>query len=161
MSYFWNVLGVFNIHLFKYFQIMLTNTFLNRLVFITGHTLLDKVRNEDIRNECDIRDILRWSRTRRRAWKNHVNRMPNDRLLKIANERKPHNRWYESWTSASQEAPTWGSNLQRKRQANCLILRWRWRREDYSFQEKRQSFRYSNTKKNVRFWISRLYINHK
>ena len=32
---------------------------------------------------------VRWARTRRRQWRNFVNRIPNDWLAKLAKEKRP------------------------------------------------------------------------
>ncbi|XP_019755408.1 uncharacterized protein LOC109534252 [Dendroctonus ponderosae] len=50
---------------------------------IAGYTLRDRKRNTDTRNECEIEDIVRWGRKRRRAWNDHVTRMNMDRVAKI------------------------------------------------------------------------------
>lgn len=77
---------------------------------IAGYTLFDHKRNEEIREICDIQDVVRWARNRRREWRDHVDRMSDDRLAKIAKEKKPNTsrppgrpptRWYESWSSSS------------------------------------------------------------
>ncbi|XP_045482792.1 uncharacterized protein LOC123686601 [Harmonia axyridis] len=79
---------------------------------ITGYTLYDHKRSEEIREICGLQDVVRWARIRRRHWRDHVDRMPDNRLPKIAKTEKPNTsrlpgrppkRWYESWTSASQE----------------------------------------------------------
>jgi hypothetical protein len=51
---------------------------------ISGDILRDRTRNEDIRDICEIQDITRWARVRRRAWREHVNRTDDNRLAKIA-----------------------------------------------------------------------------
>lgn len=79
---------------------------------ICGKTLLDRIRNETIRTECETEDIVRWTRKRRRMWNEHINRMTDDRLVKIARNGKPETRrppgrppkrWRDSWQSTSQE----------------------------------------------------------
>ncbi|XP_044753795.1 uncharacterized protein LOC123313132 [Coccinella septempunctata] len=79
---------------------------------ISGYTLRDRKRNTDIRHECQVEDIVRWGRTRRRAWNDHVDRMTTGRLAKIARDgiprtrrplRRPPKRWMDSWSSMSQE----------------------------------------------------------
>ncbi|XP_056641765.1 uncharacterized protein LOC130448413 [Diorhabda sublineata] len=90
---------------------ILRTTEMKTLRSITGKTLRDRIRSNEIRRMCDVPDIVRWARTRRRAWRDHVNRMNNDRLAKIAKEERPNTsrppgrppkRWYESWSSQSQ-----------------------------------------------------------
>lgn len=79
---------------------------------IMGYTKYDRKTNEKIRQECGIQDVVRWIRRRRREWKDHIDRMENDRMPKIVkmnipntsrHARRPQKRWYESWTSTSQE----------------------------------------------------------
>lgn len=90
---------------------LLRSTEMRTLRSITGYTLLDHKRSEEIREICEVQDIVRWSRNRRRGWRDHVSRMPNDRLVKIAREKRPNTprppgrppkRWYDSWSSSSQ-----------------------------------------------------------
>jgi hypothetical protein len=49
---------------------------------ITGNTLRDRIRDEDICNICEIQDIVRWAKIRRQAWRNHVNKMDDNWLAK-------------------------------------------------------------------------------
>lgn len=90
---------------------LLRTTEMRTLRSITGYTLRDRQRSEEIRNKCNTEDIVRWSRMRRREWNNHVERMSDDRLAKIARKERPNTtrpigrppkRWHESWTSTSQ-----------------------------------------------------------
>ncbi|XP_045462511.1 uncharacterized protein LOC123672460 [Harmonia axyridis] len=90
----------------------LRTTEMRVLRHIAGYSLLDHKRNEEIRDICGIQDVVRWARIRRRNWRDHVDRMPDNRLPKIAKTKRPNTarlpgrppkRWYESWTSASQE----------------------------------------------------------
>jgi len=48
---------------------------------------------EDIRNIRETRDVTRWATTKRRAWRDHVNKMDGNRLAKISKNRKP-----DTWT---------------------------------------------------------------
>ena len=59
---------------------------------IQGKTLLDKIRNEDLRATCGIQDIVSWVRVRRREWAAHVERMDEDRLPKIVTRNRPDGR---------------------------------------------------------------------
>ena len=79
---------------------------------IVGKTRRDRVRNTNIREQCKIQDIVRWGRQRKRMWYNHVRRMNENRLPKIALENnppgsrppgRPPKRWRDSWQSTSQE----------------------------------------------------------
>ncbi|PSN44962.1 hypothetical protein C0J52_05493 [Blattella germanica] len=51
---------------------------------ITGYTLYDKKINEEIRSTCGITNIKKWIKQRRQGWKDHVNRMSENRLPKLA-----------------------------------------------------------------------------
>ncbi|XP_055372045.1 uncharacterized protein LOC129606020 [Condylostylus longicornis] len=91
---------------------LLRTTEMKTLRQICGYTLRDKKRSTDIREECNIQDIVRWTRDRRRYWRDHVNRMGDNRLAKITMTSKPSGkrpvgrppkRWRECWTSTSQE----------------------------------------------------------
>jgi len=53
---------------------------------ITDNTLRDKIRNEDI---CTIQNVTRWARIRKRIWRDHVNKMNDNQLAKIARNGKP------------------------------------------------------------------------
>lgn len=92
---------------------ILRTTEMRTLRAIRGVTLRDRMRNEQIRQDCDIQNIVRWSRARRRHWRDHMDRMTPLRLAKLVKTHNPQNprppgrppkRWYESWTSGSQEA---------------------------------------------------------
>mgnify|MGYP006948248671 FL=1 len=68
---------------------LLRTTEMKTLRSIAGYTLRDRKRNELIREQCNIQDIVRWSRQRRREWRDHVNRMDDEKLAKIAMSEKP------------------------------------------------------------------------
>lgn len=75
---------------------------------IVGVSLRDRIRSSQIREQCKVQDVVRWVRARRRLWRDHVLRMENDRIVKAAmiqkpNTKRPPKRWYESWTSGSQD----------------------------------------------------------
>jgi hypothetical protein len=80
---------------------------------IAGKTLRDRIRNTRVREICEVEDIVRWGRQRRRFWYAHVRRMDPFRLPHIALHGQPHGRrlpgrppkrWIYSWESTSQEA---------------------------------------------------------
>lgn len=80
---------------------------------IQGISLRDQVRSANIREECKIQDVMRWTRSRRRKWRDHIDRMEPEKLAKWAKMEKPNTRrlkrrqlqkWKESWTSVSQKA---------------------------------------------------------
>lgn len=79
-----------------------------------GKTLLDRIRNCQIREICQVHDVIRWGRKRKREWNAHVNRMPAERIPRITKDKemtgagrsgRPLKRWRDSWSSASQEHP--------------------------------------------------------
>ncbi|XP_044766305.1 uncharacterized protein LOC123322425 [Coccinella septempunctata] len=91
----------------------LRTTEMRTLRAIAGVTLWDRQRSSEIRERCDnMPDVVRWSRGRRREWRQHVERMQDDRLAKAAYKEKPNTtrplgrppkRWADSWTSSSQD----------------------------------------------------------
>ena len=91
----------------------LRTTEMRALRAIAGVTLRDRQKSNEIRERCDgMPDVVRWSRGRRREWREHVDRMGNDRLAKAAYKEKPNTtrplgrppkRWADSWTSSSQD----------------------------------------------------------
>ncbi|GJQ77295.1 hypothetical protein Trydic_g20717 [Trypoxylus dichotomus] len=79
---------------------------------IKGVSLRDQTRSKMI-EDLEIRDIVRFTRTRRRFWRDHVDRMTDGRWTNWVKDGKtnsrrlpgqPPSRWCESWTSTSQEA---------------------------------------------------------
>jgi hypothetical protein len=56
---------------------------------VTGYTRLDKIRNEDIRQELEISGIQDVRLQYKRNWINHLDRMDNTRLPKYALTYKP------------------------------------------------------------------------
>ena len=81
-----------------------------------GVTLWHRMRNKDVRDQCNIQDINKWIRVRPKEWSNHVDRASEERLMRKARVEKPAavrprgrppKRWPESWESSSTE--TWGT----------------------------------------------------
>ncbi|XP_056641560.1 uncharacterized protein LOC130448295 [Diorhabda sublineata] len=66
----------------------LRTTEMKTLRCIIGKTRRDYVRNEDIRQQCIIQEIVRWGRERRRNWNQHVARTEEHRLAKIIRDGK-------------------------------------------------------------------------
>lgn len=90
---------------------MLRTTEMKTLRTIAGKTLRDRIPNTEIREMCEVQDVVRWGRQRRRGWNQHINRMSGDRLVKISRDGnppgkrprgRPPKRWRESWQSTSQ-----------------------------------------------------------
>jgi hypothetical protein len=59
---------------------------------VTGYTRLDKIRNEDIRQELEISGIQDVRLKNKQNWINHLERMDNTRLPKYALTYKPQGR---------------------------------------------------------------------
>ncbi|XP_050516829.1 uncharacterized protein LOC126891647 [Diabrotica virgifera virgifera] len=79
---------------------------------IQGQTLCDRIRSENIRQNCEIQDIGKWVRQRRKYWNKRIKRMEDNRLVKSAKtnnplgkrpQARPSKRWRECWTSSSKE----------------------------------------------------------
>lgn len=79
---------------------------------ILGVTLRDKQTNKSIRERCDVQDVVKWSKIRKKKWKEHVERMNENRLARICMTEKPTGgrppgrppkRWTQSWLSSSTE----------------------------------------------------------
>jgi len=94
---------------------MLRTTEMKILRSITNRTLRDRIRNSVTRDDCQVPDIVRWTRARRRAWRDHVGRMHPDRIAKVAMTGRPRGarpvgrplkRWKDSWLSTSQQSPS-------------------------------------------------------
>lgn len=56
---------------------------------IAGKTLLDRERSENIRQTCNIENINEWVLNRKMEWNEHINRMTNERVVKIARDKSP------------------------------------------------------------------------
>ncbi|KAH1017043.1 hypothetical protein HUJ05_007771 [Dendroctonus ponderosae] len=71
---------------------------------IARHPLKDRPINTGITERCQIEDIVRWIRKRRREWSRHVNRMSLDRIVKIVrnNGRRPVERPPKRWKNSRQ-----------------------------------------------------------
>ena len=59
---------------------------------VTGHTRLDKIRSEDIRQELEISGIQDVRLKYKQNWINHLERMDNTRFPKYALNYKPRGR---------------------------------------------------------------------
>ena len=92
---------------------LVSKTEMSTLRSIAGFTRWDMKRNEEVRQICDVPDVIKWSRTRRKEWNRHVVRMGDRRLAKMSLMGKPSTsrppgrppkRWHECWTSSSDDA---------------------------------------------------------
>lgn len=69
------------------------NTITKRLLrtemqtLITGYTIFDEKRSEEIRRICGKQNIVSGTGNSRREWRKHVHRMSNDMLVKITKEK--------------------------------------------------------------------------
>lgn len=61
---------------------LLRSTEMKTLRAIKGVTLRDQIRSSAIRDELQTEDVVRWVRSRRRYWRDHVGRMDQDRIAK-------------------------------------------------------------------------------
>ena len=68
---------------------LLRTTEMRTLREITGCSLRDHIRSNDIRTQCGILDVMRWGLLKRREWRDHVDRMDNMRIPRIAKEGTP------------------------------------------------------------------------
>ncbi|KAI4476135.1 hypothetical protein M0804_013842 [Polistes exclamans] len=82
---------------------------------ITETSLKDRRRNKEIRKESKTQCVVKWIKRRRREWRDHVERMNDSRLPKVAKTGKigttrppgkPRRKWHESWISSSQDQQT-------------------------------------------------------
>lgn len=79
---------------------------------IAGFTLWDHQTNESIRDACNVQDVAKWTRMRRKMWSEHVDRMDEERLAKVCmtgqpiGKRlpgRPPKRWAQSWLSSPED----------------------------------------------------------
>jgi hypothetical protein len=56
-----------------------------------------RAHSERVRETLEVQDVVRWTRSRRRQWRDDVERMGDERLAKKFQTQK-HKRWYDSWT---------------------------------------------------------------
>ena len=56
---------------------------------ITNKTKWDRVRNDRIRELCEIQNITSWVQRRRTEWSEHISRMADDRLVKKVHDEIP------------------------------------------------------------------------
>lgn len=71
-------------------QRLLTTAEMRTLRNIDGKTLLDRIKNEDIRRACNnIEDITQWCKRRKIEWNEHIERMDETRIVRIARDKSP------------------------------------------------------------------------
>ena len=82
---------------------ILETTEMNVLRKIVGKTRFDRIRNNDIRDECEIKPIANWIR---KKFNDYISRITPERIVKIARDEKsngrrspvrPKRRWTNSY----------------------------------------------------------------
>lgn len=71
---------------------LLETTEMKILRRISGKTLLDRERNENIRQSSGVDNVNDWVLQRKRQWNDHINRMQDSRLVKIVRDKSPDGR---------------------------------------------------------------------
>ncbi|XP_060524527.1 uncharacterized protein LOC132700944 [Cylas formicarius] len=71
---------------------LLETTEMKILRRISAKTLLDRERNENIRQSCGVDNVNDWVLQRKRQWNYHINRMQDGRLVKIVRDKSPDGR---------------------------------------------------------------------
>jgi hypothetical protein len=69
---------------------------------ITNKTKRDRMRNDRIRESCEIQNITSWVQRRITEWNEHISRMADDRLVKevrdgIPEEKRNRGRPMKRW----------------------------------------------------------------
>lgn len=79
---------------------------------IAGFTMWDRQQNAYVRDVCEVQDVAKWTRDRRRNWFEHVDRMDGERLAKVCMMGRPQGRrmpgrppkrWAQSWLSSPED----------------------------------------------------------
>ena len=68
---------------------ILETTEMKTLRRIMNKTRLDKIRNRDIREKCEIQNIGDWVQRRRIEWNAHISRMNEDRIVRRVRDNVP------------------------------------------------------------------------
>ncbi|XP_065170188.1 uncharacterized protein [Atheta coriaria] len=86
-------------------QRLLTTAEMRTLRNIDGKTLLDRIKNEDIRRACNnIEDITQWCKRRKIEWNEHIERMDETRIVRIARDKSP--RESDPWEDPERDGAT-------------------------------------------------------
>ena len=56
---------------------------------IAGKTLMDRIRSDNIRQTCGIDKINDWILDRKKKWNEHIDRMTEERIVKITRDKLP------------------------------------------------------------------------
>ncbi|KAI4500112.1 hypothetical protein M0802_004982 [Mischocyttarus mexicanus] len=59
---------------------------------ILGLTLRDRQTNSNIRQRCNVENINKWIKTRKKDWNEHVDQMNSNRFANICQNNKPYSR---------------------------------------------------------------------
>ena len=56
---------------------------------ITGKTLFDRERSENVRETCKVENINSWVLNGKVGWNEHINRMDDRRIVRITRDKSP------------------------------------------------------------------------
>ena len=68
---------------------LLETTEMRVLRRITGKTLFDRERSENVRERCKVENINNWVLNRKVEWNEHINRMDDRRIVRITRDKSP------------------------------------------------------------------------
>ena len=85
---------------------LLETTEMRVLRRIAGKTLLDRERNESIRRACKVENVNEWVLSRKEEWNEHISRMDNRRIVRVARDKSPLGR-----RSLGRPRKRWSDNL--------------------------------------------------
>lgn len=85
---------------------LLETTEMKILRRISGKTLLDRERSENIRGQCNVDNINEWVLQRKKQWNEHISRMANNRLVRITRDKSPSGK-----RSVGRPRKRWSDNL--------------------------------------------------
>jgi hypothetical protein len=92
---------------------ILKATEMNTFRAIFGKTRLDRMKNIEVMERCNIQAVAKFVQSRGKAWNEHVDRA-EQRLIKLVRDAKPNSnrppgrpskRWADSWQSSFTETP--------------------------------------------------------
>jgi 3'-phosphoadenosine 5'-phosphosulfate sulfotransferase len=63
---------------------------------IINKTKWDRMRNDRIRELCEIQNITSWVQRRRIEWSEHISRMADGRLVRKVRDGQPMKRWSDA-----------------------------------------------------------------
>lgn len=85
---------------------LLETTEMRVLRRMTGKTLLDRERSESIRRTCNVESVNEWTLNRKKEWNEHISRMDDRRMVRIARDKSPLGR-----RSPGRPRKRWSDNL--------------------------------------------------